>query len=552
MPASGSFSVPGPGPPAGIARTAAGGEPSPPAQAPWPVRARLPRRGDVARSVLREAWGVALTVLLGFWAGIACSQPPAAAPEPRLSLGPCAVEGWPAAECGYFEVAENRSQPHGRRVQLYFEILRAADGAQGKKEPIFFFSGGPGEAATESSIFVRQTFGGEDVGRDLVLVDARGTGRSNGMDCLHSPRVGEEWSAEGVFEAWILAPEPMRICRQRFEKESDLRQYTTSIIADDMNELRQALGYEEINIYGGSYGSRLAYEYLRRHPESVRTAAMVGFAPSFGNLISSLPQDVEEVLDRVLEACETDAGCHEAFPDVREEVLSVLSRLEAGAVRVEVHNPATGRPETVALDYDHAATGLRYLLYSAQLQALLPSVFHEAHRGNYEPIAKVVLVTSLGIAEALYEGMWASVKCTEEIAFTDHEAAVRLAEGTVMGRGRLDAEWEICEGWPRGEVPPDFHEPLHSDLPILLITGDLDVASPPRLGERAIRTLPNGIFLRLANRSHLGSYLEPCTQEILRRFVESGTKEGLDVSCAGRLERVPFAREFPGLDNFFG
>ena len=163
-----------------------------------------------------------------------------------------------------------------------------------------------------------------------------------------------------------------------------------------------------------------------------------------------------------------------------------------------------------------------------------------AHEGDLAPISALLPQLLPGLKNLVSEGMWASVKCSEELPFVDLERARTLAEGTFMGTLRLDQERAICEVWPRGTVPDGYHDPVVSDVPVLLLTAELDPTSPARLGDEAVRHLSRGTLVRVANRSHWGLGGNDCIEGIVMDFLEAGLGDDLDVSCAAELERPPF------------
>ena len=473
--------------------------------------------------------------------------------------------------CGTLDVFEDRFSRRGRKIPLFFVVIRPL-GDDPAPDPIFFLDGGPGLAATQSVpidemravldlsaerdqpepeadgalpalLEVARRFSSYEA----VYVDARGTGLSNGLDCV-SPLTGADGELAAVFESRPYSPARMRQCLREMRRRADLRHYTTSNIADDLNDVRTALGYERINLFGGSYGSRLGLEVVRRHGAHVRAASLSFMAPAFGSLVTTLPRDVEEVLDQVFTACATDPTCHEAFPDPRSDLHEVLTK---GAVRITLENPVSGRAETVDFHRVQVVTAIRYMLYGVAQQAQLPLVLQLAARGDLTPLARHYLASRTQIDALTWDGMWASVKCSEELAFVDFAEASRIAEGTVMGRSRLDAEIEICMSWPKGDVPEDFHRPVVSDVPVLLLNGDRDPATPLRLARETARHLPNGRLVVLRNRSHLMLHEDLCYLEIQAAFLDAGSVKPLDTSCAERLELPPFATVSEDLDPSF-
>ncbi|MEE8583842.1 MAG: alpha/beta fold hydrolase, partial [Acidobacteriota bacterium] len=212
-------------------------------------------------------------------------------PADRLQIEDCQFDGVRAqVECGTLEVFENRKAAAGRKIKIYFVRARAT-GPDPAPDPIFELSGGPGAQATSNLAGQLRNSSESLEKRDVVIFDQRGTGRSDPLDCSHVDLKADPSAFQRLFDQDFFDPEVYRSCLQKLKPKADLTQYTTSIIADDINELRQALGYQKINLEGGSYGTRLGLEYIRRHPETVRAAVLRGVAPSSAFLVETVAKD---------------------------------------------------------------------------------------------------------------------------------------------------------------------------------------------------------------------------------------------------------------------
>jgi pimeloyl-ACP methyl ester carboxylesterase len=215
----------------------------------------------------------------------------------------------------------------------------------------------------------------------------------------------------------------------------------------------------------------------------------------------------------------------------------VLERVRRQPVEAEVS--AAGRKVAVQLDYERLVTALRFMFYSVHQAAALPRQVRAAHAGDYGPFANLYTRLTVDLQNGISEGLWASVKCAEELPFIDVERARKQSADTMLGTLRLDSEVSICSVWPRGKAPEDFNQPVVSDVPALLIAGELDPATPPELAESAARHLSNGLLVRVANRSHWG-LAGPCVDGIIDRFLDGASPEGIDTACASAFERPPF------------
>jgi pimeloyl-ACP methyl ester carboxylesterase len=446
-------------------------------------------------------------------------------------------------ECGHIRVLENREAGSGREIEIHFVRARAV-GPDPVPDPVFVLVGGPGEHASRSTAARLRAKAGFLERRDVVVVDQRGTGRSNPLDCEEYDLEADPSGFRRLFAVDFFDAETMRRCRQHLESRADLTQYTASAIADDIDEVRAALGYERINLDGGSWGTRLGLELIRRHGDRVRSAILSGVAPATAILVETVARDFQDSLDALVRACRADAACAAAFPEFESQLREVLERVERGPTTVELVNPGTGTPEPVLLRHPQLLTAIRFSLYSTRLSAALPLEVKAASQGDFAPISALLPQLLYQLKNAVSEGMWASVKCTEELPFVDLERARSLAKGTLMGTLRLDQERAICDVWPRGRVPGDYHDPVVSDVPVLLLAAELDPTSPARLGAQAAEHLANGTLVSVSNRSHWGLGGDECLDGIVMGFLEAGSGAELDLSCATEFERPPF--KLPG------
>jgi pimeloyl-ACP methyl ester carboxylesterase len=438
--------------------------------------------------------------------------------------------------CGFVEVPENRAKPDGRKIPVHF-VRAGATGDAPLPDPIVYLGGGPGMHATLGANTMIWGNRARLVKRDLIVVDQRGTGHSNPLDCFdHGTDAGADVVRQ-LFSHDFFDAETFRACMQELLKKADLTQYTTTASVEDIEEIRRALGYEKINLSGGSYGTRWALEYMRRRPESVRSAVLYGVAPPSELLVERVARDFQRNLDALIVACESDDVCSREYPEFHEQLDRILQAVKEKPVEVTVR--VGDKKVPVTMNYEQLVTAMRFTFYSVHQAAALPSQVQAAAGGDYRPFADNLTATSIQLHNIVAEGLWASVKCAEELPFIDYERAKRLSGGTVLGTLRLESEREICSIWPRGAIPKDFNQPVESDVAALLIAGEFDPATPLDLAEETVRHLSNGLLVRVANRSHWG-LRGSCIDGIVDRFLETGSVEGIDVDCASKFERPPF------------
>lgn len=298
------------------------------------------------------------------------------------------------AVCGKYEVFEDRATKAGRKIALNLLILPALS-AKPSSDPVFVLAGGPGQAA----VGVAKSAGDYLVTlrreRDLVFIDQRGTGESNPLNCT---RAGNKNEMAGFFTQSANL-DGLRDCRAQLESNADLTQYTTSFAMDDLDEVRAALGYDKINLHGGSYGTFAGLVYIRQHGDHVRSAILEGVSPVEAKIYLPFAKGVEHSLERLFSDCAADKDCNAAFPNLRAEFKELASKLEKKPATFESTNPITGKRESITLSRDNFAEQIRALLYFPIYWRWLPVLIHEADKENPGPFASIAYLNIRGIGE---------------------------------------------------------------------------------------------------------------------------------------------------------
>jgi pimeloyl-ACP methyl ester carboxylesterase len=462
----------------------------------------------------------------------------AASPAAELVLAPCHVTGVSEElRCGVFEVTENPDQAEGRQIPLRL-VVAPASGGNPAPDPVFVMAGGPGQGASEMVAASLRALGEVRKRRDLVFVDQRGTGSSNALDCeLGDPFVS---LADGS-----LPLTELRTCRDELRNRADLTRYTTFHAMPDLDAVRRALGYEQINLWGVSYGTRAALVYRHLYPQSTRALVLDGLAPFEVKLPAHNALSAQRALDLWFEACEADAACAERFPDLRRRFEDLLARLEAEPLEVEAVHPQTGEPLHLLLDRDRFTGMLRGILYSAEQAAMVPLLVERLEAGDTEPLLALGAQLAVGAARTMSLGLTFSVLCSEDVARIDREELLALSEGTFLGEAAWRDWVEICEEWPRATLPEGFAELSPGNTPALLLSGALDPVVPPEWGEVTRRILPGALHLEVPGSGHNVSH-RGCLPDLIAEFLEAGTTEGLDTECVQEVRRPPFTFDLAG------
>jgi pimeloyl-ACP methyl ester carboxylesterase len=447
----------------------------------------------------------------------------------RVSLEPCRTQdGNTEGLCGKYEVYENRQTQSGRKIALNIMVLPAT-GDKPSADPFFPLAGGPGQSAVEAfpvagyTAKVRQQ-------RDVVLVDQRGTGESNPLPCqLRDPQdaqtvVGEFYSLE-----------KLRACRAELEKHADLTQYTTSISADDLDEVRQAMGYDKINVFGGSYGSRAALVYLQRHGDHVRTLTLEAVATNQYRIPITFARTIQSSVDRLIELCGADAACHKDYPNLRAEFNAVLSRLGKAPAQFKVNNPG---PQPVTLSRGMFVANLRGVLYVPELASQFPYMIHQAFQDDWSVYGASVLLLTKSFDKVLSRGLSFSVICAEDVNKITEAQIKQETAHTYIGDFQVRLYQQACRQWPQASIPADFYNPIRSEVPALIISGSLDPATPPETTTQIVRDFKNSRVVVIRQGTHgTGS---PCIDGMISDFVAKGSSTGLDASCADQIHLPEF------------
>ena len=438
------------------------------------------------------------------------------------------------AECGELSVAENPAEPSGRHITLRVARVPAINRRK-QPDPLFVLAGGPGMAATSFYASAAHSFERIHRDRDIVLVDQRGTGKSNFLNC-------------SVDDNDLYHAKPAEItadaqkCLTTLQKTSHVEFYTTSVAVRDLDAVRTALGYQRINLYGVSYGTRVAQHYVRRFPENTRSVILDGVVPPQLALGTATALNAEHTLTDILGRCAHDAECSKRFGDPAEAYHTLRDSLRAHSVSVNLPDPTSGEPSKLDFTSYHLASVLRLASYTAEQAALLPLMLHGATGApaNFIPLASQFLMVNRSYGDAVANGMHNSVVCTEDVPFWDLSKVNRAElEKTYLGTAQLDGLQAICSIWPRGPIDPDFHAELRSDVPALLLSGGDDPVTPPADAEQAKHGFSHSMHVVLAGFGH-GQLAAPCVDRVMGNFVAKGSVEGLDVSCVKRDVPMPF------------
>ena len=475
------------------------------------------------------------TLLFGALLALATTQAHAGRKLGTLEFEPCALSPGVAAltvdaQCTTLSVPEDRAKPDGRKIELGVAWI-PNDSGDVAADPVFMLAGGPGQAASEGYPSVHQAFAEVRRKRHVVLVDQRGTGKSNAMICKD-----DEGKSAFTGKDSLDIPASRTFAEQCLARlDADPRYYTTSDAIQDLDAVRAAISAEQVSLVGISYGTRVAQAYLRRYPERVRAVVLDGVVPPQLILGSEHAKNLESALDLQFEQCAKNAACKKRYGSPRASLDALLAATRAEPRMVSYRDPVTNEQREDEFSADMLAAVVRLYAYSPSTAAMLPLTLHEAMQGRPEALmAQARMLMSL-VGEQIMHGMQLSVICTEDVPFMQVDPAdARTTLGTLL----IEVSRAQCEIWPKGTLPGDFHEPLKSDKPVLLLSGEFDPVTPPRYGEQVLQGFANGRHLVARGQGH-NVLPQGCAPKLMGKFLETADAKALDAKCLDELTYVP-------------
>lgn len=476
--------------------------------------------------MLRLSHGVSLIGLL------ACLTAPLSVSAAFDDLKACELAGPSglsvSARCGTLEVLEDRGQPDGRVLEISYAVVPARAGSPAP-DPVFFLAGGPGQSAIDVAPLISLSLREVNRDRHLIFVEQRGTGSSNPLNC-------EPDDLDDMIDMdFERLNDAVRDCMA--EWDVDVRHFTSTDYAQDLEDFRAAYGFEVINLIGGSYGTRMAQVYLRNYPERVRSVVLDAVVPTRLRLGSEHAVMLDQALELLFDRCAADPACNERFTDVESAFRDLIERYRSNGQSITISHPRTGEGTPIEFNDQTLGGALRFLAYSPQTQMIIPYLVHEAHAtGQPDRIAAQALIMTDQIAGQLAFGLNFSVGCTED--WPSWPDGIDNSN-TLLGNGMVDLYASICDWWPAGDLPADFHTPFDSEAPVLILSGELDPVTPPQYGEEVAGQYSNSLHLVGRGLGHTVTS-HPCFSSIIAEFFESASVDSLDTECMAALGNAPF------------
>lgn len=448
---------------------------------------------------------------------------------PKIELSSCNIPDVErAARCGALDVPEDPHKPDGRHLKINIVIIPASSG-YALPDPIVPLMGGPGEdAISAAAIFVKQ-FAALLKDRDLLLIDQRGTGTSNALRCeLYSS------NDPGISLRDLFPVEAVNRCRDQLKTHADLTQYSYANFAQDIEQIRLALGYQSLNLTAGSYGTRAAQVFIRTYPRSVRTAYLGSVVPIDVPTPLTMAKVSQQAFDNTFRACEKDADCRSAFPNLRDEFHEIVDRLESGTVGIKIQLSTV----PVTIHRGRVMEFFRSLVYRPSSAANLPILIHHAFLGNWKPIANEIVAQAQSLDTGLSIGLFFSITCNEDVAFIKESEVAAQTQGTELGDYRLRQQQAACKDWPKVSLPADYRSPVKTTVETLFVSGDNDGATPLWFTEHTAPGFSNKAEIIARGQGH--TEWSDCLGTLYERFVRTGSARTIAGLTCEPIPRPPF------------
>lgn len=441
----------------------------------------------------------------------------------------CYVEGVSdRLNCGFVTVPENPNKPDGKQIQVHYVVLPAVKNVN-HEEALLAIAGGPGQSAIDNAASFDSMLNKVRQQRDILLIDQRGTGRSNLLNCDAGEQSLLAFNDDNV-DSLVEAQK----CRDQLTG-SDVTQYGSLNAVKDFEAVRAHLGYKKLHLYGISYGTRMAQLYVRLYPEHLATVTLDGVVPMQQSVLE-IGSAIERGFDLLFKDCQETAACHAEFPELKAEFDQVVARLTEGPVMEQVHDPVTGEKTLLTLTRAKFYGAIRMALYQTNVRALVPHAIHQAAKGNYQPLLGLYALTTDGAGMAM--GMHASVVCGEDIHRITPEMREQ-AKTSYVSKTMLESLEASCSVWKVPPVDASFSEPIKSDIPTLLLSGEIDPATPPSWGELAMEKLTNAKHFVAPYATHGVAY-QSCANNLVAELVRTGSVKDLDGECLKKDVRRSF------------
>lgn len=430
---------------------------------------------------------------------------------------------------GFVEVFENRSANSGKKIKLYVIIIPSIN--RTIQPPLLYVDGGPGLSSAESVYYYSPRANIYRQDRDIVLIDTRGTGKSNP---LHCSSVQVKTSLQERFQE-IYPADSVSECYRILSKENDLTQYNTTNAVNDFEEVREKLGYKKFSLFGLSYGGRLALHYMRLYPQSISSVVLWSPAPTYTRMPLYYARFAQNTLDLIWDDCKNDSTCNQYYPNIKREFAALMKRWKQKSISYN-YTDSTGRTQQLSIPWDAFQTKIRSLMYSPLGIRSIPFLVHEAWKGNLTPYIKIY-ANQKAEDYSFAEGLYLCITCTEDVPFIRSSEIKSLTKNTFVGTYRIDQHLQACANWTRGNTGSDFLQPVVSTIPTLILSGSFDPVTPTSWAKEIADKLLNSKLVIFPYMAHVfdGLSNESCFDTMVVDFLNNKDAGTLKTDCVNEM-----------------
>ncbi len=445
--------------------------------------------------------------------------------------------------CGYVTVPEQHTAPDGPTIKLAVAIIKSK-GTPGAADPIFFAQGGPGGSTIDA---YAATFLDSNnrlrADRDLVLFDQRGAYYSKpSLVCTEIMDITIKTLDQNLSSAESdrLFAQALHDCQTRLKaKGINLSAYNSLENAADIDSIRSALGYKQINLYGVSYGTLLALHTMRLYPNILRSVVIDSVVPTQRNFVLEAPHSEDRAFTTLFEGCKADEHCSRAYPDLEEVFFNLVDQFNKTPAKITLTDPTSQKTYPAILNGDGFQASIFQMLYSSEIIPMLPRLIYAARDGNFTVFE--LFQSLLTFDYTMSYGMYYSVICTEDADFNLSDYDLSGLRPQIVESEADSAKFllDTCQMWDVDYLGPQLDEPVQSEIPTLILTGDYDPITPPDYARQAAETLPNSILVEFPDGGHGELTSSDCADEIFLQFIADPNTRP-DTSCLAKHEKVKF------------
>ncbi len=437
------------------------------------------------------------------------------------------------AECATISIpAKHDTSESNDSLDVY--VARLPSIRDTDKPPIIFIAGGPGQASTDLVPQFRHVFSSLLIDHDFLFVDQRGTGKSHPLNCDEDLLAMSQFSASERVQAMLNTHKK---CREGYTK--DLTLFSTPLAVKDLEFVKNALGYSKVALWGGSYGTRVALEYMRQFPDSLSAVVIDGVAPAAMKLPFFTEQDANNSLEQVLAQCESQTSCASAFSNLKTQWMLLQKRLKVTPAKVEYKHPRTEEATSVIIDDRTLSAWVRAILYSRDFVQLLPLAMHRATENDFNMLFTISTIGLEGMNQGISEGLQSTIICMED-ASPAIENPPKAERGHLLNLMDIEEIRALCSLYPKEGIPKEYYDALSSDIPTLLLSGKFDPVTPPQWGNLVQQGLTTSRHIVVEGGHHFVSLLG-CTPDIISKFIDTpNTLNTIDTTCVQNITPPSF------------